>query len=47
MAMTNMNHNAMSVEANTTFMVCMLIDRKEMLPQALCNEEVVKRVITG
>ena len=27
--------------------VCVLIDGKEILPQALCNEEVAKGVITG
>ena len=42
-----MNHNAMSMEANTTLMVCMLIDGKEILPPALHNEEVAKGVITG
>ena len=47
MSMTNMNHNATPTEANTTLMVCMLIDGKEILPQALCNEEVTKGVITG
>ena len=42
-----MNHNAMPMEANTTLMVCILIDGKEILPQALHNEEVAKGVITG
>ena len=37
----------MPLEANTTLMVCILIDGKEILPQALCNEEVTKGVITG
>ena len=46
-AMVNMNHNAMPMEANTTLMVGLLIDRKEILLQALCNEEVTKGVITG
>ena len=45
--MANMNHNAMPMEANTTLMVCMLINRKEILLQALCNDEVAKGVITG
>ena len=45
--MANMNHNAMPTEANTTLMVCILIERKEILPQALHNEEVAKGVITG
>ena len=42
-----MNQNAMPMEANTTLMVCMLIDEKEILPQALHNEEVAKGVLTG
>ena len=42
-----MNHNAMPTEANTTLMVCILIDDKEILLQALCNEEFAKGVITG
>ena len=45
--MANMNCNAMPTEANTTLMVHILIDRKEILPQALHNEEVAKGVITG
>ena len=45
--MANMNHNAMPTEANTTLMVCTLIDGKEILPQALGNEEIAKGVITG
>ena len=45
--MANMNHNAMPTEANTPLMVCILIDGKEVLLQALHNEEVTKRVITG
>ena len=47
MSMANMNHNAMPMEANTTLMVCMLIDGKEILLQALHNEEVINGVITG
>ena len=47
MSMANMNHNAMPMEANMTLTVCMLIDGKEILLQALCNEEVAKGVITG
>ena len=46
MAMANMNCNAMPTEANTTLMVHMLIDRKEILLQAHHNEEVAKRIIT-
>ena len=45
--MANMNHNAMPTEANTTLTVCVLLDGKEILPQALCNDEVAKGVITG
>ena len=47
MSMANMNNNAMPTEAYTTLMVCMLIDGKEILLQALYNEEVAKGVITG
>ena len=39
--------DAMPTEANTTLKVCMLIDGKEILLQALCNEEVMKGVLTG
>ena len=46
MSMANMNHNAMHTSVNTTLMVHVLIDRKEVLLQALCNEEVVKGVLT-
>ena len=42
-----MNCNAMPTEANKALMICMLINGKEILPQALCNEEVAKGVITG
>ena len=47
MSMANMNCNAMPTEANTTLMVCMLIDGKEIVQQALYHEEVMKGVITG
>ena len=47
MSMANMNQNAMPMEASTTLMICILIDRKETLPWALCNEEVAKGVHTG
>ena len=47
MSMANMNPNAMLTEVNTTLIVCMLIDGKEILPLALHNEEVMKGVITG
>ena len=46
MSMANMNCNAMPMEAKTTLTVCMLIDGKEILLQALHNEEVSKGVIT-
>ena len=45
--MANMNCNAMPMEVNTTLMVCILIDGKEILQQALYNEEVAKGAITG
>ena len=45
--MANMNCNAMPAEANTTLTVCILTNGKEILLQALCNEEVGKGVITG
>ena len=47
MAMANMNQNAMPMETNTTLTVHVLIDRKEILLQALHNEEVAKGVIAG
>ena len=47
MSMANMNHNSMPMEVNTTLLVHMLIDGKEILLQALHNEEVAKGVITG
>ena len=37
----------MPTEASTTLTLCMLIDGKEILLQALCNEEVIKGVLTG
>ena len=40
--MANMNHNAMPTEVNTTLTVHALIDRKEILLQALHNKEVAK-----
>ena len=45
--MANMNHNTMPTEANTTLMLCILIEGKDTLLQDLHNEEVVKGVITG
>ena len=47
MSMTKANRNAMPMEASTTLMVHILIDGKEILPQALCNEEVMKGVLMG
>ena len=47
MSMANMNWNAMPMEASTTLMVCILIDGKEILLQALCHEEVAKGVLMG
>ena len=47
MSMANRNWNAMPMEASMTLTVCILIDGKEILPQALCNEEVVKGVLMG
>ena len=47
MSMANMNHNAMPMEASMTLMVCMLIDGKEILHQALHNEEVTNGVVMG
>ena len=43
MSMANMNWNAMP----TTMMVYMVIDGKEILSQALCNEEATKGMLTG
>ena len=47
MSMANVSCNAMPMEANTTLTVGMLIDGKDILPQALCNEKGAKGVITG
>ena len=47
MSMANINWNAMPMEASTTLMVCILIDGKEILLQALHNEEVTKGVFMG
>ena len=44
MSVTNMNTNAVSTDPVTTLMVCVLVDRKEILPHALQNEDVAKRV---
>ena len=38
MSMTNVNRNAVPMESNTTLTLCVLIDGKEILPQALQNE---------
>ena len=47
MSMANMSWNAMPMEASTALMVCILIDGKEILLQALHNKEVTKRVLMG
>ena len=47
MSMANMNWNAMPMEANMTLMVHVLTNGKRFSPQALCNEEVAKGVLTG
>ena len=47
MSMANLNQNAMPTEVYMTLTVCTLIDGKEILPQALHNEEVTKGVVTG
>ena len=45
--MTNVNTNAVVTESVTMVMVCILIDGKEILPQVLQNEEVMKGVLMG
>ena len=45
MSMANINLNAMPTVASTNLMVCILIDGKEILPQALHHEEVMKGVL--
>ena len=47
MTMTKVNRNAVPMESSTTLMVCILIDGKEILPQVLQNEEVMKGVLMG
>ena len=47
MSMTNVNRNAMPMEASTTLMVHVLIDGKEILLHVLCNVEVMKGVLMG
>ena len=47
MFMTNMIHNAMPMEANVTLTVCVLINGKQILLHALCNEVVAKGALTG
>ena len=44
MSMANMNCSAMPTKANMTLMVCLLINGKEILLHALCNEELAKGV---
>ena len=43
--MANINQNAMPTEANMILMVCILINGKEILLQALHHEEVAKGVL--
>ena len=45
--MANMNWNAMPTEVSTTLTVCILINGKEILLQALHNKEVAKGMPTG
>ena len=45
MSRTNVNMNEVLTEPNTTLMVCVLIDGKEILPLALQNEDVLKGVL--
>ena len=47
MSMTNAKRNAIPMEERTTLTVHILIDGKEILSQALCNEEVAKGVVIG
>ena len=47
MSMTNVNTNAVATELVTMLMVHILIDGKEILLQALQNEEVAKGVLMG
>ena len=47
MSMANMNQNAMPTKANTTLTVHVLINGKEILQQALHNEEIAKGMLTG
>ena len=45
MSRINVNMNVVPTEPNTTLMVCMLIDGKEILPLVLWNEDVMKEVL--
>ena len=47
MSMANISQNAMPMEENMTLTICVLIDGKETLPQALHNEEVAKGCLQG
>ena len=47
MSMINVNRNTVPMESSTTLMVHILIDGKEILPQALRNEEIAKGVLVG
>ena len=47
MSMTNVNRNTVPMESSNTFMICILIHGKEILLQALWNEEVTKEILMG
>ena len=47
MSMTKVSRNAVPMESSTALRVCILIDGKEILPQGIQNEEVMKRVFDG
>ena len=47
MSTTNVNRNAVPMEANTTLTVHILIDGKEILPKVLQNKKVMKGVLMG
>ena len=45
MSLTNVNMNAVLTELVTMFTVCILIDRKKILPHALQNKDIAKEVL--
>ena len=47
MSITNVNRNAVPMESSIILMVCVLVYGKEILLQALWNEEVTKGVLMG